>query len=176
MDMVLKQYFDSRREKGELPSELQALGNVQFFDDLQLLKRWRSNRTGIRWEEEKGNVLMGAVDNILTLEGKLLVLDYKTRGFALKADTASHYKAQMDTYNLLLRKEGHETQDYSVLLFYHPKVGMEDGKVQFNVEPVKLPVDVDAAEDRFRRAISCLEGKKPKASSSCTYHNWKKAA
>jgi xanthosine utilization system XapX-like protein len=49
---------------------------------------------------------------------RLIVLDYKTRGFPLKEDTAAHYQDQLDIYNFLLRKNGYRTEDYGYLLFY----------------------------------------------------------
>jgi ATP-dependent exoDNAse (exonuclease V) beta subunit len=54
------------------------------------LKVWRSNFKGISFEDKEGNILRGAVDNILVKGKKLIVLDYKTRGFPLKEYTAEH--------------------------------------------------------------------------------------
>src|SRR3989338_4774579 len=65
MDNVLKQHFDSFIGKG-LPPELESLNSeVTLFDDMPLLKEWRSNFKGISWKDGEGNVLRGAVDNIL---------------------------------------------------------------------------------------------------------------
>ena len=46
-----------------------------------------------------------------------MVLDYKTRCFALKEDTAHHYQDQIDICSFLLRKNGYETKDYSYCFF-----------------------------------------------------------
>src|SRR3989344_4511673 len=56
--------------------------------------------------------LPSGMDKILKKGKKLIVLDYKTRGFPLKEDTHEHYQDQMDIYNFLLRKNGYETEDY----------------------------------------------------------------
>ena len=87
MDGILKKHFDKFRDKGELPPEIKNHSHtkdLKLFDNKELLKVWRSNLKGIRWEDEGGNILHGAVDNILISGKKLIVLDYKTRGFALK--------------------------------------------------------------------------------------------
>jgi len=104
MDKVLKEYFDRFMEKGELPPALSKLKGVKLFDDVELLKVWRTNLRGIQWTDKKGNLLRGAVDNILVKGKKLIVLDYKTRGYPLKEDTAAHYQNQMNLYNFLLQK------------------------------------------------------------------------
>jgi len=106
MDKILKEHFDSFMEKGELPPELKELnGEVKLFDEKELLKEWRSNFKGIQWTDKKGNIFKGAVDNLLKKGKKLIVLDYKTRGYELKEDTAEHYKDQLDIYNFLFRKD-----------------------------------------------------------------------
>src|SRR3989344_4003512 len=121
MDRILKTHFDKFRDKGKLPPELCDNHNckdMKLFNDKELLRIWQSNLKGIRWKDEQGNIFYGAVDNVLVKEKKLIVLDYKTRGYALKEDTAEHYQNQLDIYNFLLRKEGYDTEDYALLLFY----------------------------------------------------------
>ncbi|MEK6952713.1 MAG: PD-(D/E)XK nuclease family protein, partial [Nanoarchaeota archaeon] len=135
--------------KGILPPELRDNGETDgmiLFDDEELLKIWRSNFEGIQWEDAKGNILRGAVDNILKKGKKLIVLDYKTRGYALKEDTHKHYQNQIDIYNFLLRKNGYITEDYAFLLFYHPKEVKETGEVIFNTDLKKMHVNVKNAE------------------------------
>ncbi len=164
MDKVLKIHFDRFRDKGILPPEICNNGhceNMKLFDNHELLKKWRNNLQGIRWEDKDGNILFGAVDNILMKGKKLIVLDYKTRGFALKEDTADHYQKQLDIYNFLLRKNGHETEDYAFLLFYYPKDVLENGDVVFEKELVKRKVDIDNAEKIWKKAIELLNGDCP---------------
>src|SRR3990167_9464673 len=163
MDKILKEHFDRFMKKGELPPELQKLnGEVKLFDNEELLKIWRSNFKGIQWTDKKGNLIRGAVDNILIKGKKLIVLDYKTRGFALKEDTAEHYQNQLDTYNFLLRKNNYETEDYAFLLFYVPKEVLETGEVLFDTHLVKMKVNVKNAEKIFTKAINLLENDCPK--------------
>lgn len=172
MDNVLKQHFDSFISRG-LPPELESLNSeVTLFDDIELLKVWRSNFKGISFKDPEGNVLRGAVDNILKKGDKLIVLDYKTRGFPLKEDTAMHYQNQLDIYNFLLRKNGFNTEEYAYLLFYHPKHVTPHGDVCFHTDLVKMSIDVSNAEKIFSDALSVLGGEMPQASEECGFCTW----
>ncbi len=168
MDAILKKYFDKFMKKGKLPPELGNL-KVKLFDDEVLLKEWRSNFKGIQYEDKKGNILRGAVDNILVKGRKLIVLDYKTRGYPLKEDTHEHYIDQMNIYNFLLRKNDYDTEDYAYLLFYYPNEVNSKGDVVFDTKLIKIKIDVGKAEKLFKNALKCLEGKIPKASKECEY-------
>ena len=170
MDGILKTHFDKFRDKGLLPPELcnnNHCEDMKLFDNHELLKKWRNNLQGIRWEDKDGNTLFGAVDNILTKGKKLIVLDYKTRGYALKEDTADHYQNQLDIYNFLLRKNGYKTEDYAFLLFYVPKEVMETGEVIFDTELVKRKINIKNAEDIFDKAIKLLNSDCPE--NSCVW-------
>ena len=146
MDRILKTHFDSFMDKGLLPPELKGLnGEVKLFEDIELLKAWRSNLKGIQWTDKQGNLFRGAVDNLLQKGKKLIVLDYKTRGYPLKEDTANHYQDQLDIYNLLLRKNGYKTEDYAYLLFYHPSNINENGDVIVHTDLVKMNIKVKNA-------------------------------
>jgi hypothetical protein len=170
MDRILKEHFDRFMEKSCLPPELSELdGDIKLFDDKELLATWRNNFRGIRWTDEGGNVLFGAVDNILQNGDKLIVLDYKTRGFPLKEDTAAHYQNQLDIYNFLLRKNGYATEDYAYLLFYHPDKVDEDGDVIFNTDLVKMDISVKNAENVFNHALEVLSGDMPKCADGCGF-------
>ncbi len=173
MDRILKTHFDSFIEKGELPPELKdCKDDCKLFDNIELLEVWRNNFKGIRWEDEKGNIFRGAVDNILQKGNKLIVLDYKTRGYPLKEDTAGHYQNQMDIYNFLLRKNGYETEDYAYLLFYHPDKVLEKGDFVFHTDLVKMKIDVKNAENIFKKALNVLNGEMPEPAKDCEYCKW----
>ena len=159
MDGILKVHFDKFMEKGELPPEIKELKGCGLFDDREKLKIWRSNFKGLEYTE--GDVMLrGAVDNILVKGKKLIVLDYKTRGFPLKDDTHEHYRVQMDLYNFLLRKNGYDTEDYSYLLFYYPNRVNDNGEVVFDTKLVKI--NVGDGEKVFKKAIKLIKGEEPK--------------
>ncbi len=168
MDIVLKKHFDNFRDKGKLPPELckdKECENMKLFgkdeEEKELLNVWRNNRKGIQWKDSEGNILRGAVDNILVKGKKLIVLDYKTRGYALKEDTHKHYQDQLDAYNFLLRKNGYETEDYGYLLFYYPDKVLETGEVVFETRLVKMEINAENAKKIFDEAIKLLNGECP---------------
>lgn len=173
MDRILKEHFDAFRDKGQLPPELAKLkGDIELFDDAELLEEWRNNFRGIQWEDKDGNRLRGAVDNILQRGKKLIVLDYKTRGYPLKEDTAGHYQDQMDLYNFLLRKNGRKTENYAYLLFYHPDKARKKGDIAFHTDMVKMKISVKNAERIFKEALAVLEGDIPEHAEKCEYCKW----
>ncbi|MFH0711889.1 MAG: PD-(D/E)XK nuclease family protein [archaeon] len=170
MDRILKIHFDKFRDKGLLPPELCDnchCEDMKLFDDSEKMKVWQNNFKGISWTDKNGNELHGAVDNILMKGKKLIVLDYKTRGYAVKDDTAEHYRLQQNVYNFLLRKNGYETEDYFFLLFYVPKEVLSTGEVIFDSELVKMKVDVEVAEDEWKSAIKLLNSDCP--TKSCEW-------
>jgi len=161
MDRILKAHFDKFRDENKLPPELyenEGFKNIKLFDEENLLETWRNNFKGISFSDEKGNELHGAVDNILVNKDneKLIVLDYKTRGYPLKVDTPKHYQLQIDIYNYLLRKNDFETEDYSYLLFYIPKEVTKTGEVIFDTKLVKVEVNVLNAENTWKKALKIL--------------------
>ena len=165
MDLILKKHFDKFRDKEKLPPELcenKECKNLKLFDDKELLRIWRNNFKGISWKDKEGNILHGAVDNLLMKGKKLIILDYKTRGFPCKEDTHEHYKTQLDIYNFLLRKNKYETEDFAFLLFYIPKEVLSTGEVIFDTELKKLKVDVKNAETTFEKALKLLNSDCPK--------------
>ena len=80
-----------------------AKEGCSLFDDKEKLKTWRDNFKGIEYLDKKSNILLhGAVDNILIKGRKLIVLDYKTRGYPVKEDTHEYYITQK-FYHLLIQ-------------------------------------------------------------------------
>jgi len=165
MDKILKTHFDKYIDTGTLPPEIcenNDCKGMKLFNEPELMKVWQSNFKGVSYTDKKGNELHGAVDNILVKGKKLIVLDYKTRGYALKEDTAEHYRQQQNIYNFLLRKNGYETEDYFFLLFYVPKEVTKTGEVVFDTTLVKMDVDVKSAEKIWKEALKLLNGGEPK--------------
>jgi len=164
MDKVLKIHFDRFRDKGLLPPELcdnKHCENTKLFDNKELLKIWRNNLKGIQWSDKNGNILYGAIDNLLVIGKKFIVLDFKTRGYPIKENTSENYQNQLNIYNFLLRKNSYETEDYSFLLFYYPKDVLKDGEVIFEKELVKCKINIRDAEILFEKAINLLNSECP---------------
>lgn len=164
MDRILKVHFDKFRDKGVLPPELCNNGeclNMKLFEDKEKLKLWQNAFKGVSFIDKEGNELHGGVDDLLIKGNKLIVLDFKTRGYAVKEDTIEFYRLQQNIYNFLLRKNGHPTEDYFFLLFYVPKEVMLTGEVIFDTDLRKVKVDVKMAEKAWKRAIKLLNGDCP---------------
>ncbi len=162
MDMILKKHFDKFMERNELPPEIrESCKDCKLFSDKKLLEIWRNNRKGIEYlDKDSGILLHGAVDNILVSKsGKLIVLDYKTRGFPVKEDTHEHYQLQMDIYNFLLRKNNYETEDFTYLLFYYPKEVLETGEVIFDTELRKIKTPSLNGEKIFNDAVALISSR-----------------
>ncbi len=174
MDKILKIHFDSFMEKNKLPPELykSECKDLKLFDNKELLAERRNNFKGIQYKDQEGNLIRGAVDNILIKGKKLIVLDYKTRGYPLKEDTHEHYQDQMDIYNFLLRKNNYETEDYAYLLFYHPEKVNEKGDIIFNTDLIRMKISIKNAENIFKKALKTLKNNIPKPSEDCQFCRW----
>src|SRR3989338_8165204 len=174
VDHLLKMHFDRHRAKGELPPELNHHRvEARLFADMELLKLWRNNFKGIQYIDEKSGILLrGAVDDLLEHGSKLIVLDYKTRGFPVKDDTSAHYQDQLNIYNFLLRKNGYKTEDFAYLLFFIPESISETGHFVFHTELVKMAINIRHAEELFHRAIDILQNGIPDVSEKCGFCKW----
>lgn len=169
MDRVLKEYCVKLRKEGKMLSDLSGKG-LKFYEGPEL-KDWQNNRKGIQWKNGKVFLLSGAVDEILVKNGKLIVLDFKTRGFPCKEDTHEHYALQLNLYNFLLRKNGFPTEDHGYLLFYYPKQ-VNGRMVEFSTELKKMDIDLKMAEHVIKQAVKCLKGTEPKIKHECHWCQW----
>ncbi len=173
IDLALKKRFDYFREKEKLPPELQKLGDVKLFDS-PFLALWKNGRMGLRWKDEQGNMLRGAVDDILEQDGKLMVLEYATRGFPLKKDTPWLYQDQLNLYTYLLQKSGHPVASHAYLLFYYPKEVSWQGDIWFHKRLYQMRVSLRDAERLWQDALHVLHGEMPAPSGKCGFCGWRK--
>jgi len=177
MDRILKEHFDKFMKGGEVPPELcdnNECEGMKLFNDEELLEEWRNARKGLVWEDEKGNILHGALDGLLQKNKKLIVLDYKTRGSDLNLENGMPdyfkvYKNQLGIYSFLLRKNGYETEDYAFLLFYFPKEVLETGEMIFNTRLVKIDFDIKNVEELFNKALEFLDQPCPTKAQGCEW-------
>lgn len=174
IDLALKKRFDYFREKEKLPPELQELSSTQLYDS-PFLALWRNGKMGLRWKDAHGNMLRGAVDDVLEQDGKLVVLEYTARGFPLKKDTPKLYQDQLNLYTYLLQKNGHPTAGYAYLLFFYPKEVSWRGDIWFHKKLYQLKISLKDAEKLWQRALMLLQGEKPAPSKNCGFCQWKKS-
>lgn len=169
MDRVLKNYFDLHRKQGTLPPELQALQGVQLFPDQEKVDKWRNPFGGLVWHDGLGNKLIGAVDEVLQQDEKLIVLDFKTCGRQPNTATARYYQDQMAVYCFLLSKNGFAISDSAYLLFYYPSSMQTQGNFSFQYMLVNMKVELSRTEALFNAAIELLHGPSPSPSGKCSY-------
>ncbi|MBW6442681.1 PD-(D/E)XK nuclease family protein [Patescibacteria group bacterium] len=165
MDKILKIHFDKFRKENKLPPELAEsieCSDMKLFENEELLKIWQDNRKGISWIDKEGNELRGAIDNLLVKNEKIIVLDYKTRGYALKENTHEYYQMQMDIYNFLFYKNNYPTENFAFLLFYVPKEVLPTGEIIFDTTLKKINTSLENAERVWKDALMLLHGDCPK--------------
>jgi len=174
MDRVIKTYFDTFRGRGLLPPELQidAFKGIRLYDNQAQLELWRAWRTGLRYEKD-GEVLSGMLDDLLVKDDVYIPFDYKTKGSPTnEADATKYYQTQLDCYALMLEGNGLKTAGYGFLLYYSPKEVGENGRVSFEIQPIRIETDTKRAEQLFHQALSILTGRAPESAGDCEYCGW----
>jgi len=76
-------------------------------------------------------------------------------------------------YNLLLRKNGYETEDFTFLLFYYPSHVTETGEVIFHTHLKEIPTNPKQGEKIFHAAIRLLaQERPPRPEPDCGFCHW----
>ncbi|MFB6145636.1 MAG: PD-(D/E)XK nuclease family protein [Candidatus Nanohaloarchaea archaeon] len=175
MDAAIKNHFDRFRKRGEKPPELEEM-DLEPFPDLGFLELARDWRTEPKWEDpETGTVLRGGVDDLLlSKDDRVVVMDYKTRGYPPKQRDGApdYYERQVNLYNLILRENGRETEDYGIILYYYPDRILANGDIVFYKEYRKTPVDIEKAKETVREAVKILENDIPPHNEDCDFCEW----
>lgn len=174
MDNVIKVYFDKYRIKGELPPEIRDKVEGKLIPDLELLNNWRNWKTGLEYKDEiLGVTLFGALDDCLQDDKYYAPVDYKTRGSAPReGDSEKYYGNQLDCYALLLEKNNYPIKNFGYLIYYYPKEVEEEGRVNFNIEVIKLNTNSNRARKNLQDAAKLLNGSIPAHHSECEYCIW----
>lgn len=169
-DRLFKTYFDGYRENGKLPPELEGLREEKLYTDRAFLDVWRNNWKGISHIfTELDLTLKGAIDDLLVNnKGEFVPIDFKTRGYPTKEDTAVHYQTQLDLYALLFEKNGYSTAGYGYLLFFWPKEYAQ-GSAGFSTELVKLKLSPQNGFAILQRVAEIVQGDEPEAHSECEF-------
>lgn len=172
MDILIKKYFDKYRALGESPPEIKEKVKGKPLG-LDLLKKWRHWKTGLRYEDKKLNaILYGALDECFVDKDIYIPVDYKTRGFDLIEDPRKYYQTQLDCYALFLESNGYKHASFGYLIYYIPKEIQEDGLVRFTIEPIKIETDPKRARAIFEEAVKLIRGPQPESHSECEYCAW----
>ncbi len=172
IDGILKEKLEVYR--GSLPPALANCPELQGFQlysgkDLKAMRNWKTNP--MRMEDEKGNILVGAFDDLLVnpTTQEYAMLDYKTKGSEPnQAYCEKYYQSQIDIYTRFLELGKRKVASFGVLFYFWP-VKTEDTLMDFQQKPFFLTPNTANAEKLFREAILCLEGDLPQAAADCEY-------
>lgn len=97
-----------------MPPELKGKVEGKLYDDLAKMDLWRNQFKGIRWEDEKGNILFGAIDDCLFDEKtkSFIIIDFKTYG-GRRISSNIQYSHEL---HLLIRSSGEPSNFTFILL------------------------------------------------------------
>lgn len=173
MDGLIKNHFDRYRKSEQLPPELQGKIKARPVKQ-ELLDKWRNWRIGLSYEED--NVcLRGGLDECF-VDGQIYIpVDYKTRGFALKDNTAGYYQNQLNLYALLLKKNNFKTGPFAYLVFYVLQSLSDNGEAKFDIQLIRMNADTEKAYQVFKEAGELLkQDSPPEKSLRCNFCSWAK--
>lgn len=172
VDLTVKARIDQFR--GQLPPELQTekLEGWRLFEDTVKLRQYRQwNSSGaLKYTDKKGNVLVGALDDILAGDGGLVApLDFKTKGSEPELEhSKKYYQRQLDLYALLLSTQ-YDVAEFGALLYFWP-VECKQGLIRFASCVHILDVAPSRCKEVFDQAIALLgEDKVPAADNACEF-------
>lgn len=172
VDAILKRKLEVYR--GSLPPALEEYPELKGFTlyagkDLAKMRNWKTNPMSMT--DEKGNVLVGAFDDLLhnPTTNVFAMLDYKTKGSAPDlAYCQRYYQSQADIYTRFLELGKKNVAPFAVLFYFWP-IEVETGLIDFMQKPFFLTPNTASAEKLFADAIKCLEGPMPEPSLDCEY-------
>ena len=169
VDKALKKHYDRFRTQNLLPPEINAhpkYNTLKPFDDQAKLKefrrsRWRKDnikQKGLAYKDETlQSILQGGLDDLLkTTDGKIVVIDYKTRAIPPTEETVEWSRLQLNVYSFLLQKLKEETEDYALLIYYWPKRIKPNGDLQFNTEIKEIKIDKDLVLSTWKEAVDTI--------------------
>lgn len=170
MDTLFKNYFDEFRKKNMLPPELEGKATEKLFPDIEKLKIWRNNMQGLQASfPEYGIFLKGAIDELLLDQmGEVVILDFKTRGYATKENSHIYYHHQLNLYALLFTKNNYKVASYAYLLFFWPSKYSHTGSI-FESDLVKINVSPDDGRKTLQSVADIIGGAMPMAAPQCEF-------
>lgn len=169
IDLVLKDYFNFYRAKGEMPELLKERLPGKIVSSLPSSLKF--------YDEEADVMLYGRLDECLELANNVYApLDHKTRGFKTKEDSHLFYQTELDVYTLLLEKNNYPTKKKGYLVFYVPQKSTQLHKgFPFDVEVKEVPTNPEKARLDLYKAVEILkQDTPPQPSENCQYCKWVK--
>lgn len=180
VDALLKKEFDTHRKAGTVHPLVRAFGLelVPFQHDF--IEEWRDSlRRGITYPVPGTNlVLTGGVDDVWVdpSSGELTIVDYKATSkdgeVSLDADWQIGYKRQMEIYQYLFRRNGHQVSRTGYFVYCNGRTdgAAFDGKLEFDIKILPYVGDDSWVEGKVLEAHKLLnQGEMPVMGEDCDY-------
>lgn len=167
-DGVLKNYFDSFRDTGELPPMVDGKLPGQLQNPFQ-------EKYFVRINNEFG--FLGKLDECLVSEkGELIPVDFKTASSdPREKELLQAYENQIDDYVFIIKKNNLKVTGYGYLIFVFPDHGKElHNGFPMIIHVVKVKGDPKKTEARIEDAMKVLKSKMPKAADDCVFCKYRK--
>lgn len=175
IDEVIKAYFDTYRQKGELPPILDGQLEGQLVSQAEI-DGWRQG-IGFDILQKQGH-FWGKLDDALRLpDGSVAPLDYKTRGYPPRSQVIQAYQNQLDSYALLLKELGEPVGSLGYLIYYYPQrnSGAElHAAIPFEVEIKAVSIDPERARKLLHQALDLLAAGEPEPDPGCAFCQWQR--
>lgn len=168
-DTILKSYFDIYRPDGGLP----PLVNDSLEGSLQnpfVETYW------VRVNEKYG--FYGKLDEcIVNSKDELIPVDFKTSSSdPREKEILDAYKAQIDDYIFILKKNNKKVAGVGYLIFVFPDHSKKlHDRFPMVIHTVKVEGDSKKTESRIKNAIKILDGKIPKSNKDCDFCKYRQA-
>ena len=166
IDSVLKSRYDFYREKGQLPPEVSALAKegIKLFPDIETLDKWRGSTAHLKVvNDDVGYELGGKLDEVLVeKDGHLIPTDFKSSGYAPKADKQKYYVLQLTAYAYMFAKHGLKPSDRAILLHYFVKDAKNHSlSVEFASHIDRVKINLASFEKKLSEMVKLLNGPYP---------------
>ncbi len=165
-DIIVKQYFDIYRQKGEIPPMVAGKIDGRLQNPFQETYFYHYNN-------DYG--LMGKLDECLITDANTYTpIDHKTASSdPNKRDMIPAYQTQLDVYSLLLEKNRRPSSGIGHLIYFYPDTAPDlHNRFPMQVTVKTLKTNTKRAFTEFLKALTILEGRMPRSSKDCPFCKW----
>ncbi len=166
-DKILKNYFNSYRQKNELPPFLQGKLKGKLENPFQEVYFYHVN-------QKYG--FYGKLDEcLITPEGKHIIIDYKTASSdpRPRKEVFPSYQRQMNEYAFLLEENRKPTEKTACLIYLYPDEIKDLAKgVPLVIHFQEVKTDSKEVLPRLAEAINILEAEMPEPADDCSFCQW----
>jgi len=165
-DVILKRYFDSYRQKNQLPPLVAGKINGRLQQPFR-------ERYYFKFDDQYG--FYGKLDECLVTEnGEHIPVDFKTASSDPRdKQTLSAYQNQIDEYLFLMEENGKKVANFGYLIYFFPEISQElTNGFPMIIHIVKIERKVKDIRKRIENAVKVLKGPLPSSSEDCVFCQW----